>query len=566
MADGLGELEDQPDGIRYSVSKVWELNSCNASNPLVQGKTMSTWQPIDNEISDDVFQPQPLDTNSTDDPPLRFMDIKSHDAIDPNNNDDAFFQSFARLGDVNGNNGPMESPLPPAKPPPTLIRLGHVFGDDEQTHQVQYVDKFDSEPFSHSGRHFNDQYSDHVEVTRRQIVSIKPHIRTQSMPESSFGKSLSVNDSDSDIDKNDNSSHSTTLEDITKAARMVARPLLRNKTVDLDDTDEHICRKYNFISNSVPPIPKTPEKIPTEEETCDNTKNDYDSLSEITAMTRKSTRPTVGSLDFQPSPRKPMRRTKSVTTQVVSPTVPALSPPSERPYRPPGDRTPLSARSYSSSGSSISDYPFMQSEVDPCFRCGKTVYQLDKMGPIRKVLFHKLCFKCCECGTTLNVNNYFQNTSDKMDASIYCKKHKPATEKPQVTLEDRNLSVIMNHPKLNTVHSKIIRGTEEDRHRRASTFSFPVKCTLRGAASMPRLDMVCDKWDAINESLKERNANQNPWTRDGDVLKLEMDEPRSMWTRSVAGATALDLGLNDRSRNISHFYDNGNRSGALKYL
>ncbi|XP_052102140.1 hillarin-like isoform X1 [Mytilus californianus] len=60
-----------------------------------------------------------------------------------------------------------------------------------------------------------------------------------------------------------------------------------------------------------------------------------------------------------------------------------------------------------------------------CHRCKGSVFQAEKMGPVHDVLFHKACFKCVDCGTHLNIKNYFSNQLEANDREIYCHAHVP---------------------------------------------------------------------------------------------------------------------------------------------
>ncbi|ESP03308.1 hypothetical protein LOTGIDRAFT_137570, partial [Lottia gigantea] len=63
--------------------------------------------------------------------------------------------------------------------------------------------------------------------------------------------------------------------------------------------------------------------------------------------------------------------------------------------------------------------------LQKCKRCGETVYHNERMGPVHDAVFHRNCFKCCLCGTTLNLKNYFSNQIDANDSEVYCVKHVP---------------------------------------------------------------------------------------------------------------------------------------------
>ncbi|ESP02519.1 hypothetical protein LOTGIDRAFT_70091, partial [Lottia gigantea] len=61
-----------------------------------------------------------------------------------------------------------------------------------------------------------------------------------------------------------------------------------------------------------------------------------------------------------------------------------------------------------------------------CLRCGKRVYHMEKLGPVKECLYHKLCFRCVVCNTTLNVKNYHVNPNDMEDLNVYCVTHVPS--------------------------------------------------------------------------------------------------------------------------------------------
>jgi len=52
-----------------------------------------------------------------------------------------------------------------------------------------------------------------------------------------------------------------------------------------------------------------------------------------------------------------------------------------------------------------------------CQICEETVYPLDKIE-CEKLVFHKGCFRCCQCKKVLNLGNF-----KKSDTSIYCQIH-----------------------------------------------------------------------------------------------------------------------------------------------
>lgn len=60
-----------------------------------------------------------------------------------------------------------------------------------------------------------------------------------------------------------------------------------------------------------------------------------------------------------------------------------------------------------------------------CQRCGTRVYQMEKVGPVIGVLFHRRCFTCRSCGHHLNLRSYFTNQNIPTDKEVYCATHHP---------------------------------------------------------------------------------------------------------------------------------------------
>jgi len=68
---------------------------------------------------------------------------------------------------------------------------------------------------------------------------------------------------------------------------------------------------------------------------------------------------------------------------------------------------------------------FVAPVSEKCTRCSQRVYQVEKIGPVNEVIFHKQCFKCCKCDQHLSLKTYFTNQDDFSDKEIYCNKHCP---------------------------------------------------------------------------------------------------------------------------------------------
>lgn len=529
------------------LSMVWKAK-CSDSAP---SKTLSTWQPIE-EKADDIFHAKAFVTSEP-----RVLDYKSDEGLDLTNNDDSFlsYQNVSLNNDdsssskfeenaVESNDSnyssemdlSYESALPEGQSGVTDVNTNSVEEDDTINPVAQ------TEQYTERSR-------EAIAITRRQIVPVRPHMRVVScpLPVEMDPRPMLFRNSSEEQSVDETTADALKLREVTRTARSFSRPLVRGNAEEHDSDEDVECKTYKFISIDVPNIPPPPAPEEVKEETV-KPNNDFQVLTDITAMTRKATRPKIKDLDFKPKPT--MKRSKSVMQ--VSPTVPALSPT--------GERSPLT-KSLSSSSSSSSDYSYAftyLNDADACFKCGKAVYQLDKVGPIRKVLFHTQCFRCCKCGSALTVKNYFQNFTDKSDKQVYCRNHKPLEGKGSVTLDDKNISVILNHPKLETTNNTIVRGPEEDRNKR-SQYGF------REAVSMPKLDIVCKQWDEVNRSFMDRLEETTPRGRH-DVLKLTPSEARSVWSRSAMGAASLDFGTPNPRRNIHHFYQNARTGSAWNYM
>lgn len=61
-----------------------------------------------------------------------------------------------------------------------------------------------------------------------------------------------------------------------------------------------------------------------------------------------------------------------------------------------------------------------------CLRCDQTVYQVDRVGPLKDfTFFHSGCFKCAVCGTKLTLKTYYNNQHRQEDKEVYCSGHVP---------------------------------------------------------------------------------------------------------------------------------------------
>lgn len=60
-----------------------------------------------------------------------------------------------------------------------------------------------------------------------------------------------------------------------------------------------------------------------------------------------------------------------------------------------------------------------------CLRCNETVYQVDRVGPLKDfTFFHSGCFKCVHCGTKLTLKTYYNNQHKQDDKEVSSMKSK----------------------------------------------------------------------------------------------------------------------------------------------
>lgn len=80
-----------------------------------------------------------------------------------------------------------------------------------------------------------------------------------------------------------------------------------------------------------------------------------------------------------------------------------------------------------------------------CAKCEKTVYPVEELKCLEKV-WHKVCFKCQECGMTLNMKNY-----KGFDKLPYCGAHVPKAKATVVADTPENARLAANSKAQSTV-------------------------------------------------------------------------------------------------------------------
>ncbi|XP_037086909.1 hillarin-like [Pollicipes pollicipes] len=94
-----------------------------------------------------------------------------------------------------------------------------------------------------------------------------------------------------------------------------------------------------------------------------------------------------------------------------------------------------------------------------CLRCRHTVYQVDRVGPLKDfTFFHSQCFKCAVCGTKLTLKNYYNNQNSQVDKEVYCQSHVPKITPGQIDGNAVGIRTALSVPKSQTYVNEQIRA------------------------------------------------------------------------------------------------------------
>lgn len=92
--------------------------------------------------------------------------------------------------------------------------------------------------------------------------------------------------------------------------------------------------------------------------------------------------------------------------------------------------------------------------VMKCHRCKKTVYPKEKITSSKDVIFHKGCFTCSVCGTSLTTANH-KTSVDRKDPEVYCVAHVPKLQVKSLDLNARGILSAVEQSKLRERLAKI---------------------------------------------------------------------------------------------------------------
>ncbi|XP_069681616.1 hillarin [Periplaneta americana] len=95
-----------------------------------------------------------------------------------------------------------------------------------------------------------------------------------------------------------------------------------------------------------------------------------------------------------------------------------------------------------------------------CFRCNQTVYQVDRVGPLKDfTFFHSGCFKCAVCGTKLTLKTYYNNQHRQEDKEVYCCSHVPKIGPGHLDGSAVGIRSALNVPRSANFVNEQIRGS-----------------------------------------------------------------------------------------------------------
>jgi len=100
-----------------------------------------------------------------------------------------------------------------------------------------------------------------------------------------------------------------------------------------------------------------------------------------------------------------------------------------------------------------------------CAACGKTAYPLESVTAIEKS-FHKFCFKCSVCNTTLNLKNF-----KGFEGKIYCLTHTPKVKSSSITTDTVAMKTATSAPKKNSEVRGIHKADPKVAPKKSGDFS-----------------------------------------------------------------------------------------------
>lgn len=192
------------------------------------------------------------------------------------------------------------------------------------------------------------------------------------------------------------------------------------------------------------------------------------------------------------------------------------------PLSPTSPRFPFMNGDISRSALSPTFYYKQKYPQDQCFRCSKKVYPMEKLGPVKGVMYHKGCFQCRICHTRLNLKNFFHNQNDLEDLQAYCKSHQPEAVGKAGKIDSDTILIkgAINAPKLNKINEQIRGDGKTGKGGRMDLEAMEIKSALH--APKPQL--------AANDQVKSSEHSYNIGTDSMQIVHATHVPARELQT------------------------------------
>lgn len=192
-----------------------------------------------------------------------------------------------------------------------------------------------------------------------------------------------------------------------------------------------------------------------------------------------------------------------------------------------------------------------------CAACAKTVYFMERLEA-NDGLYHKACFKCCECQATLTTATF-----RSLDDRIYCKHHYPDSEAVADALVQPSSPVLAVNPSLRSEQAPLSQPVTKGPSRVGRTHSAP-QSPLGG---VPEMSRITGKAATYQQSLvaaaskvpktNSPNAHKSSKKKKGVPLKeapTNYDRRATLWDRDGRHKqqTKVSSPSKDRLRSTVH--------------
>lgn len=167
-------------------------------------------------------------------------------------------------------------------------------------------------------------------------------------------------------------------------------------------------------------------------------------------------------------------------------------------------------------------------DKNSCMRCGKKVYAMEKLGPVKDVLYHKTCFTCAACHTTLTLQNFQHSDADMADLHVYCQSHKPAARANPVDACAVGIQRALTVPKLGKINDQIRGGPEASKHV-LDTQSVSIRAAM--AAPAPTLQTSIKTREGHTAWFRQHRQSERMPPQ--DVVKHDGKDQRYEGSRSL---------------------------------